>query len=455
MSLAQAPILPTMAEIHEITQTNAYLLELEKANMKIVGDVKEQAGIVYHLEGRNEATTKVLRQEAEWIEAARDILKPSITILPEALNSFCERNKRELEEMALQNKVILDLKRYFEGAVHEFEQHTTQILFQIHKQARMISHLESRSRKLESQVNDQKGVIFTLNIKKGAAEYERQEQTRIADSLDKRLMKMKEVINNQAQTMLGELDYQQELIDELDAHHEEYFRPLHNTMMDMVENIEHWTGEDSDDFCMAFKLETESHASHEIISELQKTVDNQGMKLKHREEKISEQQKIILDVKHINARLASELQAQTDRMACLLELQNIQKDQEKREKRATKKSKKQSNKKWHIEHMCNTLCKAEKESMQSAISSLHYRLRPLESNLLNTRQRQFCFYIQNCGTISAQEANAMLRTIDQSEMVINPAEADARMVQERLPQYAADFVRLYGVPAKKILESGE
>ena len=455
-----------MAEIHESNSINAHILELRRENVKIVSDIKEQAGVLSHLEGRNKATTRALREEAKWIETATNAnIQPSEIDFKKILENSSERNKLVMQEMDQQKKVILHLKKYYESAVNQSERHTEKMLDQVENQAKYIFKLESQNKKLESQnntlesqVNGQKRAIFTLTIEKGTAEYERQEQIRVAESLENRLTKMKEVLNNQAHTMLAELDYQQELIDELDPVHEEYFRPSHNTMMDMTENIEHWTSEDNDNADMTFEFESDSHISHEIISDLEKKVDLQEMKLDHQQGKIIAQTKIIFDLEYQKRRLTSDLEAQTERMTCLLELQNIKKEKEKREERegkAVDRSNRSKYKKWHIEHLCNAACKEEKESMRQEISNLNYRLRPLESNLLNSRQSKLCTYLKNRGSITTEEANEMLRVINQSEASINPAEADARMVQDRMPQHAHDFLRIYGVSHEKIIESSK
>jgi hypothetical protein len=468
MLLAQPSNLPIMAEIHQVNRPNPHILELRRDNVKIVGEVKEQIGVVSHLEGRNKATSKALREEAKWIGTVTSIQSREADLVA-ILNNSRERNKLLMQEMDQQNKVILHLKSFYEGAGDQLKKHTTQMLSRIDRQAKLIFHLELRNKNIESQNNnlqlqnsnlksqnnDQKRAMFTLNIEKGSAEYGCQGQLRTADSLEARLLKLKEVLNNQAQTMLAELDYQQELICELDPNHEEYFQPSHDTMVDMTENIEHWTSENNDDDEMTFEFETESDVSHEIISGLERIIDLQSMKLDHHENKIIEQKKIIFELKYQNGRLASELEAQTQRATCLLEMQNVQKEKEQREEKAVDKPKKQTTKKWHIEQICNAACKEEKEAMKREISNLNHRLRPLESNLLNFRQTQFCNYLKKSGSITAAEADAMLYLINQSDRSLPPTEADARMVQERLPQYASHFKRIYGVSPEKVLQSGK
>jgi hypothetical protein len=470
MSLAQPSNLPSMTDIHQVNQPNPHILELKRDNLKMVGEIKEQVGALAHLEERNKLTSKALRGEAKWIETAATIQGEQAD-LPAILENSRQRNNLVMLEMDQQSKVILHLKQYHEGAAGQLEQHSTQMLSEIDKQAKMIFHLESQNRKLESRNNkleaqnndlesqngDQKRAMFVLGIEKATAEYERAEQLRIADSMERRLSKMKEVLNNQAQTMLSELEYQQELIDDLDNIDEEFFQPSHNTMVDMTENIENWTSEDNDDEELTFEFETESHESHEIISGLERHIDLQDMKLEYHEAKVRELKKIIYDLRYQNNRLTSELDFETDRATSLLEMQNIQKEKEAREKREkeqqiSEKPKRQT-KKWQIEQICNAACKKEKEAMISEISNINHRLIPLEGELLNGRQLQFCNYLKKVGSVTAAEANTMICSINQKHRPFPPTEADARMVLNRLPHCAADFKHVYGVSPEKVISS--
>ena len=84
------------------------------------------------------------------------------------------------------------------------------------------------------------------------------EQTRIASALEKRDAKMKEVFGDISSTMFLELEYQEELINEMTPGEGEFFQPSHNTLVDLVEIIEQWTADDKHSEMM-FNLEDGPH----------------------------------------------------------------------------------------------------------------------------------------------------------------------------------------------------
>lgn len=305
MSCHQSP------DLHTASELNA--LELRKQSAKISAEMKQQAGRVSILRERNKCTRGLLRDEARHIEAS--ILQSraaGVHGTTDYLKTTEKKNSMIWDEMKRQDDVIARLAQYCDGAMDRFEQHTTQIMSLIDRQAK-------RVRDIESENNSQKKTICDLQLRAAIAEYGHQEQTRVAKSMEGRLTKLKEVINSQAQVMLLELDYQQELIIDLDLD-AEYFQPSHRTLMDMTENIEHWTADDGDSE-MTFDFEPESN-SRETISELENKIKLQSLQLDEQKRKLDEQTATIFQLQVQTRKLALDLEEQNEKVVCLQEDMN-------------------------------------------------------------------------------------------------------------------------------------
>lgn len=295
-------------DLHTVSELNA--LEIRKQSAKISAEIKQQAGRIFILRERNKCTHGLLRDEARIIETS--ILQSRVAGAHgtnDYLKTAEKRNSMISEEMKRQDDVIARLAQYCDGSMDRFEQHTTQMLSLIDRQAKRI-------RDLESENSNQKKTICDLQLRASIAEYGHQEQTRVAKSMEGRLTKMKEVINSQAQVMLLELDYEQELIIDLDLD-AEYFQPSHRTLIDMTENIEHWTADDGESE-MTFDFESESN-SRETISELENKIELQSLKLDEQKRKLDEQIATIFQLQVQTRKLALDLEEQNARVVCLQE----------------------------------------------------------------------------------------------------------------------------------------
>lgn len=284
-------------------------------------DIQQQESRIFVLHEHNKRMSRLLRSEAEHIQLSLSLFQtngPALSQSIEDLKVTANKYSAFREEMRQQEDLILRLAKFCEASFGRFDKHTTQMLTVMDQQAATI-------RALESENSDQKRTICESNFKQSAAEYRcqeqariTQEQTRVAASMESKLTKLKEVLNRSAHVMLQELDYQDELIDNLPAN-AEFFQPSHRTMTDMVENIEHWTADDADNE-MTFEIELEPDLRKKI-SGLKDTIDLQSMKLDYQKRKIAEQTKIIGELEAQNRKLGANLEEAELEVVNLMEKQ--------------------------------------------------------------------------------------------------------------------------------------
>ncbi|KAJ5384804.1 hypothetical protein N7517_002715 [Penicillium concentricum] len=122
-----------------------------------------------------------------------------------------------------QEKIIINLAQRHEEVAGQLEQHTAKVVCMLKEQTKKIADLEPE---------------------KGELVHDLKEQTRIASVLEKRDTKMKKVFGDTASIMFLEFEYQEELISKMAPNDGEYFQPTHETLVDLVENIEQWTADD-------------------------------------------------------------------------------------------------------------------------------------------------------------------------------------------------------------------
>lgn len=213
------------------------------------------------LEQQNQNTNRVLLGEPEWRESLVNpqcmINNPGPTcnyMLLQHDNKLDDTPKEPQKNAQLRYKImkqaqiILDLTKKHKEAVGRFEQHTANITYEFEEQKKKVSHLEFQKKKLVRDLECQNGMLV----------HSLGEQTRIASALEKRDAKMKEVFGDISSTMFLELEYQEELINEMTPGEGEFFQPSHNTLVDLVEIIEQWTADDKHSEMM-FNLEDGPH----------------------------------------------------------------------------------------------------------------------------------------------------------------------------------------------------
>ncbi|KAJ5774472.1 hypothetical protein N7457_009368 [Penicillium paradoxum] len=388
--------------------------------MSLTRDLEEQTAAVSSLEERHQNMARYLREDTESIKSSikrqhniSDIgtswdfmrAQPRI-ILMQALG----QNTRLRHEMEEQEKIIQHLTQYHSKAMNEFGKYTTTMMSKLEEQTKTIAELQGK--------------------------------TRIVPAQEKREKNMKEVLDIIAGIMFSELEYQQELIDELKTDDEQYFQPTHNTLLDLVGVIEQWAVDDEYPE-MIFKLEDDESQMKQRNEELGSQVDDlshklklQSMKVNGQQNLIKEQANVILELEVQKRRLAGDLEAVDEQLASMLEIQG---------KNALSQTEQKHNE--------------QENSMKCEIEQLNHRLGPLEDNLFNVRQAKFCNYLRANGSIGLTEANIMFHNIDQIVPTISMAEVDARMFEKRLGRlsgdYIPDFVRVYGVLPSKILNSSQ
>ena len=295
---------------------------------EISQDIKQQAGRISILHERNKQTRRLLREETEHINAS--ILRLNSTDAGESnlvnyagfLKSTEEKYMGLREDMRHQEDVIIRIAKFWEDSSKRFDENTTQALSVIEQQAQRI-------RALESENADHIRTICDLGCKKSALEYNCQEQTRltveqtrIAASMESKLTKTKEVINNSAHMLLLELDYEDELINDLPEDPQfskEFFKPNHKTMTDLAENIEQWTSDDSETE-MTFDLELEPDLKRKITV-LEDKLELKAMQLDYQNRKIAEQKKIIGELEVQNRKLGQNLEESELEVVNLLDKQ--------------------------------------------------------------------------------------------------------------------------------------
>lgn len=240
------------------------------------------------------------------------------------IEGFQEQNTQLRHEMTKQAQIILDLTKKHKEAVGWFEQHTANIIYELEEQKKKVSDLKCQKRKPVRHHEEQTKRISNLECQNGMLVHSLEEQTRIASALEKRDAKMKEVFGNISSTMFLELEYQEELINEMTPGEGEFFQPSHNTLVDLVEIIEQWTTDDQHSE-MIFNLEDEPQFEQlyaELLSRFNEQscqVKMQAMKLNRQKGMIDEQRNTIFELEGQKRKLASDLEEQDGRVASLLE----------------------------------------------------------------------------------------------------------------------------------------
>ncbi|KAJ5406421.1 hypothetical protein N7465_007705 [Penicillium sp. CMV-2018d] len=322
--------------------------------MAILG-LKVQSTKASDLEQQNQNTNCLLLREPEWRES---LVNPQCMVndLGPTYNSMSlqhddtlkesqEQNAQLRHEMTKQAQIILELTKKHTEAVGRFEQHRANITYELEEQKKKVSDLKCQKGKLVRHHEEQTKRIFDLECQKGKlvdsleeqtkriSELECQkgmlvhsleEQTRIASALEKRDAKMKEVFSNISSTMFLELEYQEELINEMTPDEGEFFQPSHNTLVDLVEIIEQWTADDKHSEMM-FNLEDEPQFEQlyaELLSRFNEQscqLKMQAMKLNRQKSMIDEQRSTIFELEAQKRKLAGDLEEQDGKVASLLE----------------------------------------------------------------------------------------------------------------------------------------
>ncbi|KAJ5514364.1 hypothetical protein N7463_003916 [Penicillium fimorum] len=179
-----------------------------------------------------------------------------------------------------------------------------------------IADLECEKGQLIRDLGEQTKRIASHEREKGKLVRDLKEQTRIVSALEKRDTKMRKVFGDTAGIMFLELEYQEELISEIAPNDGEFFQPTHETLVDLVKNIEQWTRDD-ENFDMMLDLEDEPQFE-QLYAKLLSRFDEQSCQLKIQAIKLN-RQKSILDEQ---ASAISELKAQKRKIAGNLEEQN-------------------------------------------------------------------------------------------------------------------------------------
>lgn len=303
-----------------MTAVNA--LELRKEGAKLSQVVQQQAREIAMLHERNKTACRLLRDEGVYSEALiaksnypqdqnLDLIQKDYTYY---LKQTKDKNMAFLEEMKRQEDVIIRLSQHSDDATDRLKKHTTQVLFLIEQQLERINELESKTA-------DQNIALCDLRLKNALAEYGQQEQTRVAVALEGKSIKIQEIINNQAQVMLSELDYQEEVIDNL-GEDASFLLLSHKTMVDMTENIERLTSDDRDSETeMTFELETEPDPQ-ETITRLEDTIKFQSMQLEDQKRKLDEKTKMVMELEVQKRKLACDLEEQNAEVVSLLDTQS-------------------------------------------------------------------------------------------------------------------------------------
>lgn len=326
--------------------------------MAILGR-KVQSTEAPDLEQQNQHTNRLLLREPEWRESLVNPQcminnpEPTCNSMPlqhddrhdDMSKESQEQNAQLRHEMTKQAQIILDLMKKHKEAVGRFEQHTANITYELEEQKKKVSDLKCQKGKLVRDLEEQtkrisdlkfqKGMmirdpeartkrISDLECQNGMLVHSLEEQTRIASALEKRDAKMKEVFSNISSTMFLELEYQEELINEMTPGEGKFFQPSHNTLVDLVEIIEQWTTDDKHSEMM-FKLEDEPRFEQlyaELLSRFNEQscqLKMQAIKLDRQKGMIDEQGGTILKLEAQKRKLASDLEEQDGRVASLLE----------------------------------------------------------------------------------------------------------------------------------------
>lgn len=339
------------------------ILDLRVQNTKVARDLEEE----------NQNANHLLLREPEWRQSSvnpqcliNDIGPPCGSMSPQhndTLKSSQEQNaqlthemKKQLKDSQEQNaqlrhqmkeqgKIILDLRKKHEKAMGRFEQHTANITCELEEQAKKISDLECQKGKLvyvleeqAKRISDLEGQnrkpvlnlegqanrISDLEFQNDMLVRDLEDHINIASALEKRGTKIKEVFGAFASTMLSELEYQEELINNMSLDDGKFLLPSHNTLVHLVEIIEQWTADDEDSD-MLFDLEDETQFEYlytELLSRFNEQsckVKIQGMKLDRQKIMIDEQTSTIFELEAQKRKLAGDLEEQNENVAWLLE----------------------------------------------------------------------------------------------------------------------------------------
>jgi Uncharacterized conserved protein len=307
--------------------------------MAILG-LKVQGTKAPDLEQQNQNTNRLLLREPEWRvslvnpQCMINNLGPTYNSMPPQRDDkhddtltpkdSQEQNAQLRHEVTKQAQIILDLTKKHKEAVGRFEQHTANITYELEEQEKKISDLEFQKGKFVLDPEELPKKIAELERQNGMLVHSLEEQTRIVSTLEKRDAKMKEVFDNISSTMFLELEYQEELINEMTPGEGEFFQPSHNTLVDLVELIEQWTADDKHSEMM-FNLEDEPQFEQlyaELLSRFNEQscqLKMQAMKLGRQKGMIDEQRSIIFELEAQKRKLAGDLEEQDGKVASLLE----------------------------------------------------------------------------------------------------------------------------------------
>ncbi|KAJ5436218.1 hypothetical protein N7445_007103 [Penicillium cf. griseofulvum] len=287
----------------------------------ILGLKVKNAKMTRELGDQNQDMNRSILKEPKWVESAvnpqhmMNYFGPSWDYMPshhdDLLKESQEQNSRPRHTIKKQEKIILNLAQYQEEAAVQLEQHTARVVYKLKEQTNKIADLECEK------------VALIRDLK---------EQTRIASALEKRDMKMKKVFGDTASIMFSELEYQEGLISKMAPNDGEFFQPTHETLVDLVENIEQWTVDDEHSDMM-FNLE-HTPPSEQLYEELLSRFDEQSYQLKiqaiqldRQKSIIDEQTSIIDELKAQKRKMAGDLEEQNGKLALIL--QHLQENGEK------------------------------------------------------------------------------------------------------------------------------
>jgi hypothetical protein len=292
------------------------ILGLKVKNAKMIRDLGEQ----------NQDINRLIPEEPKWVESAvnpqhmMNNFGPSWDSMPShhedlfkksqeqnaqlvMLTEFRGQNAQLRHTIKKQEKTILNITQYQEEVTAQLEQHTARVVYTLKEQTKKIADLEFEKVEL---IRDLK------------------EQTKIASALEKRDRKMRKVFSDTASIMFSELEYQEELINKMAPNDGQFFQPTHETLVDLVENIEQWTADDEHSDMM-FNLE-HTPPSEQLYEELLSRFDEQsyqlkiqGIKLDRQKSIIDEQTSIISELKAQKRKMAGDLEEQNGKLALILE----------------------------------------------------------------------------------------------------------------------------------------
>ncbi|KAJ5328207.1 hypothetical protein N7452_008597 [Penicillium brevicompactum] len=303
-------------------------LEVRRQAKQISSDIQQQAGRISILLEKNKCMSSILSQEIRGIEATLFSREGAMGQNSTPVD-FCSylrdirfKNARIRDDLVQQEELIKRLAQYCADSSGRFEKHAEQLLSVIAQQGEVI-------RDLDSENADQIMLIGQLKVKKSEVELELlnqvgaiEDQTRIAASAESRVAKLKEVIYNTSSLMLLELDYQEEVINDLPMDADARFLSKSRKVMnDLANNIARLTCDGIENE-MTFRLELEPDLSAEL-ADLNQKINTQNMKIDGQAHHITEQNKIISELQTQNRNLVLSLEESNYEVIKLLDRQSL------------------------------------------------------------------------------------------------------------------------------------